>query len=180
MPQTSSARWLAGITAGVVLLAVIAIVVTLAAGSGDPDRLPEGSPEAAILDFIVAIDDGDYSAAYRLLAQDARDQCLENDFRSRVSHGRDTDMRVQLENVDIFGEEAGVTVKVRTFSGSPPFDFSETNRTVSFQLRKTDGEWAILNAPWPFSGCSMVPRNPIPTASPTPTPSPAPTKSTGT
>ena len=169
MPQTSSAHWLAAITAGVVLLAVIAVVVTLAAGSGDPEPLPEGSPEAAVQRFILAINDGEYSTAYRLLDEDVRNQCFENHFRTRVSNGRNTDMRVQLESVDRFDDEADVTVKVRTFSGSPPFDFSESNYTAFFQLRNLDGEWTILNAPQPFSGCGLNLRQPVPPSSPTPT-----------
>ena len=182
MPESSSARWLAGITAGVVLLAVVAVVVTLAAGSGDPEPLPEGSPEAVVQDFIIAIDDGDYSVAYRLLDEDARSQCLENDFRNRVSRGQSTDMRVQLDSVHLFDDEASVTVKVRTFSGSPPFDFSESNYTTTFQLLDVDGEWTILNAPWPFSGCGFPARPIIPPLVPTatPSPTPAPAVSTGT
>ena len=180
MPQSSSARWLAGITAGVVLLAVVAVVVTLAAGSSDPEPLPQGSPEAAVQDFIIAIDGGNYSAAYRLLNEDARSQCIENDFRNSVSSGRSTDMRVQLESIDLFDDQASVTVKIRTFSGSPPFDFSESNYTTTFQLRDVGGEWTILNAPWPFSGCGFIERKLIPTATPTPIPTPVPTESTGT
>jgi hypothetical protein len=171
---------LAVITAGVVLLAVVAVVVTLAAGSGDPEPLPEGSPEAAVQRFIIAIDDGEYSVAYRLLDEDARKQCFENDFRNRVSNGRNTDMRVQLESVDLFDDEAGVTVKVRTFSGSPPFDFSESNYTAFFQLRNLDSGWTILNAPQPFSGCGLNLRQPVPSSSPTPTPGPTPAESAGT
>ena len=179
MPQTSSARWLAGITASVVLLAVIAIVVTLAAGSGDPVPLPEGSPEAAVQDFIIAIDDGDYAAAYRHFDEETRTQCVENDFRNSVSSGRNADMRVQLESVDLFDSgDANVTVRVRTFSGSPPFDFSESNYSTTFQLREVDGQWVILNAPWPFSGC-FAPRKVIRPPTPTPTATHEPAEATG-
>ena len=160
---------------------VVAVAVTLAAGSGDPEPLPEGSPEAAVQRFIVFIDDGNYLPAYRLLDEDARSQCVANDFRATVSRGRSTDMRVRLHSVDLFDGEASVTVEVRTFSGSPPFDFSESNYTATFQLRDVDGAWTVLSAPWPFSGCRfdrrLVP-TPPPTATPTPTPTPAPAEPT--
>ena len=170
MPQSSSARWLAGITAGVVLLAVIAVVVTLAAGSGDPEPLPVGSPEAAVQDFIIAIDDGDLAAAYLMLDDDVRGQCLERDFVNRLDSGRDSDMRVQLESVIFFDDGASVTVRIKSFSGSPPFDFSESNYTSSFRLRQVGDTWTILNAPWPFSSCGYREPLPVPTATPTPTP----------
>ena len=55
MPTTSSARWLAGMTAGVGALGVIAVIVTLLASSGDPEPLPPGSPEARVQDFIYVV-----------------------------------------------------------------------------------------------------------------------------
>lgn len=169
---TSSGRWLLGITAGVVLLIAAAVVVTLLAGSGDPEQLPEGSPEARVQEYILAIENDDPGAAYAMLSDDLREQCSESDFRANVSAGRGTDDRVSLEGVDVFDDTAHVDVQIRSFSGSPPFDFSENTSEVRFVLRQVDSEWAITEAPWPYGGCYRLP--PEPTATPTPTPSPTP------
>jgi len=170
MPQPSSARWLAGITAGVLLLAVIAVVVTLTIGSDDPEPLPQGSPEAVVQEFIIAINDGDLRAAYGMLNNDARGQCIENDFGTRLDIQGDSDMRVQLESVNLFDSEASVTVRVKSFSGDPPFGFSERNYSSTFRLGKVGDIWTILNVPSPFGRCGYG--QPLPVFTPTPTVTP--------
>jgi len=171
-PKTSSGRWLAGISVSVVALAIIAVIVTLVAGSGDPEPLPEGSPEAAVQDFILAVDKGEFEAAYALLHPELRDVCPISEFRRYVGDGRDAGFRVALRSVDLIADEAHVAVAVTSFSGRPPFDFSEYTNEALFVLVEVDGAWMIKEAPWPFGGCHFIPR---PTATPTPTPTPTST-----
>ena len=178
MPTTSSARWLAGMTAGVIALGVIAVIVTLVASSGDPEPLPPGSPEARVQDFILAIDDGAFDVAYDMLAPAATDECTQADFRRHIADGQRAGLRVQLDSVDLYGDEADVTVNVTSLSGSPPFDFSESKQKARFTLSRTGDRWVVTEAPWPFSGCPF-PRV-KPTATPTPTPTLQPTASPAT
>jgi hypothetical protein len=172
-PRTSSGRWLAGITVSVVVLAIIAVVVTLVAGSGDPPELPDGSPEAVVQDFILAVDNGEYQAAYELLHPFVRTNCPISEFRRYIEPGRDSEFRVSLRSVEEVGNEAHVTVDVTSFYGNPPFDFSESTQTSTFVLVQEDGAWLISEAPpWPFSNCPYYPER-LPTSTPTPTPTPA-------
>ena len=177
LPQTSSGRWLAGITAGVVALMIVAVGVTLVADSGDPTPLPQGSPEAAVQAFVQAIDDGGFAAGYDMLHPDLRATCDEIDFRAKTVRGSDTDMRVSLANVDTFEDTAYVTVNIRSFSGSPPFDFSENSYEVHFVLKQTDDGWRIFENSWPFGGCFRVPLKLPPTPVPTVTPTTKPATS---
>jgi hypothetical protein len=168
MPTTSSGRWLAGMAIGVAALAITAVIVTLAASSGDPTSLPAGSPEARVQDFVLAIDDGEIDLAYGMLAPVISDNCSALDFRRFVDTGRSSDLRVELDNVDLIGDDAIVNVKVTSFSGSPPFDFSENQYNARFSLSKIDGAWVVMEAPWPFSGCPPPPLKPAPTPTATP------------
>jgi hypothetical protein len=171
LPQTSSGRWLAGITAGVLALIIISIVVTLVA-AGNAEPLPEGSPEAAVQNYLQAIDDGDLTAAYAMLADDRQATCDATEYRQFTQGGRDADMRLSLDNVDVIDTTALVAVRVTSFRGDPPFDFSENSYSALFQLELVDGTWRVEEAPWPFSGCPFVPRKlpleqkPTPTATP--------------
>ena len=177
LPQTSSGRWLAGITAGVLALIIISIVVTLVA-VGDAEPLPEGTPEAAVQDYLQSIDDGDLTAAYAMLADERQATCEASEYRRFTQGGRDTDRRLSLDNVDVIGTTALVAVRVTSFRGDPLFDFSENTHSDLFQLDLVDGTWRIDEAPWPFSGCPFMPtkvpveRKPTPSATPIP-----PTKS---
>ena len=171
LPQTSSARWLAGITAGVLALIIISIVVTLVA-AGDAEPLPEGTPQAAVQDYLQAIDDGDLTAAYAMLTDERQAICDASEYRRFTQGGRDTDMRLSLDNVDVIGTTALVAVRVTSFRGDPPFDFSENTHSDLFQLDFIDGTWRIDEAPWPFSGCPFVPTK-LP-LEPKPTPEAAP------
>lgn len=177
MPTTSSGRWLAGMTVGVVALGLIAVIVTLLASSGDPTPLPPGSPEARVQDFILAIDDGAFDVAYDMLANEVTDNCTQSDFRRHVADGERAGLRVELDSVDLYDDEADVSVNVTSFSGSPPFDFSQNTYKARFALTRSDGGWAIDEAPWPFSGCPFPRPKPTATPAATPTPTASPTAS---
>ena len=167
MPTTSSGRWLTGMVVGVIAIAIIAIVVTIFASSGDPELLPVGSPEAKIQDFVLAIDDGAFDVAHAMLSPEVGDGCSLTDFRRYVRDGQQSGLRVELENINVYGELADVTVNVSSFSGTPPFDFSENKHETYFALERTGEAWAITQAPWPFTGCPFVPLQAKPTPAPT-------------
>jgi hypothetical protein len=172
MPATSSGRWLAGITVGVIALAVIAVVVTLTASSRNPDALPLGSPEARVQEFILAIDDGKLDLAYGMLASAVADECRPSQFRGHLAQGQRSNLRVQLDDVSFYAEQADVTVSVSSFSGEPPFDFSENKHQARFTLSQGSMDWAIVEAPWPFSGCPFFQLDTKRTLTPTSTPQP--------
>ena len=176
-PKTSSGRWLAGISISVVVLAIVAVIVTLVAGSGDPKPLPSGSPEAAVQDFILAVDKGDYNTAYAMLHPDVQDYCSPTDFASNLTNQRDNSLRISLKSVDTIAGQTHVTVDITNFYGSPPFDYSESTYPAMFVVEQVDGTWMIQEAPYQFSGCAYRLKPPTPTPSPTPTPTVTPAAS---
>ncbi|MEX2599185.1 MAG: hypothetical protein WD533_05960 [Dehalococcoidia bacterium] len=169
MPKTSSGRWLAGIVAAVVLLAVVSIGVTLIAG-GDVEELPEGTPERAVQDYLMAAQDRDYIIAYDLLAPEVQEQCSLGDYTRSISPDDRSSIRVRLDSVQAINGASEVTVRVTTIhTGDPiPNEFTNTHR---YLLEETDGEWLLTSAPWPYNWCTDRPR---PVATPTPEPTPTP------
>ncbi len=166
MPITSSGRYLAKMTVGVIAIAVLAVVVALL-GSSDPLLLPEGSPEALVQDFILAVDDNQLDAAYGMLAPAVSAECSPIEFRANITNQQPSDYRVQLEDVSFYaGQDVDVIVSISTFSGSPLFDLPESPHQVRFILSQTSDDWVIVEAPWPFSGCPFVRPNAKPDLTP--------------
>ena len=168
MPTTSSARWLAGITAVVATLGVIAVIVSFQASRSNPDPLSPGSPEAQVQQFILAIDDGAFDVAYDMLSDAATDQCTQADFRRHIADYPHEGMTVQLDSVDLYGNEADVSVTVTSFNGSPPFDFSESSYKARFTLLRSGDRWSVNKAPWPFSDCPFPSAMRVDTSPPIP------------
>ena len=161
VPQSSSARWLAGIGIGVAALAVASVLVTLLADSTVP-MLDAGTPEGTVQRYVLLIDDGDLDPAYALLHADLQADCTVRDFRSQARHGRDADMTLRLDSIREVTDGTEVTVEVSSFSGSPPFDFSEKSYKAYFLVRDDGDGWRILDAAWPFRGCFQPPKAPEP------------------
>ncbi len=116
IPKTSSARWLAGISAGVVAIAIASIIVVLAI---DPDgvTLDENTPEGTVQRYIQALQDERYDDAYQLLSAEAQADCTLSNFRSRGRFGRDQDIRVKLDRVVEASDGTEVRLEMVNFSG---------------------------------------------------------------
>jgi hypothetical protein len=177
IPKSSSSRWLAGTTVAVVAIAVISIIVALGTGSSIV-TLDEGSPEAAVQDFMLAIDDRDLDAAYALRHPDARVECSLDQFRRQLPRVQDSnrDMRIRLSSVHETPNSAEVTVEITQFSPpdlfEPDFVLRDGTYVATFVVRDIDGEWRIVSAPWPYQSCAFARRVLLPTPTPKPTPTP--------
>ncbi len=178
IPKTSSARWLAGIRAGVVAIAIASIIVVLAI---DPDgvTLDENTPEGTVQRYIQALQDEQYDVAYRLLSAEAQAECTLSNFRSQGRFGRDQDTRVRLDRVIEASDGTEVRLEMVNFSGISPFEFDFTfedgRYTVNYLVNETDDGWRVSNAPWPYTDCGYRLRVPVPEPTATPTPAPAAT-----
>ena len=162
VPKSASARWLAGVGAGVAVIALASIIVAVAGGTGDPPLLPDGTPQGTVQRYILGIDSGDFDTAYALLATDVQETCSLTDFRSQSRFRQNKDTRVRLEEVIEQGSGTQVAVRISSFSGRPLFDLSEHSYTVRFFTREGADGWRILEAPWPFPSCDFLPSRPAP------------------
>ena len=183
IPKSSSSRWLAGTTVAVVAIAVISSIVALGTGSSTV-TLDEGSPEAAVHDFMLAIDDRDLDAAYALLHPDARVECSLEQFRLQIPRvqDRNRDVRVRLSSVREIPNGVEVTVEITQFSQPDIFELDFVLRdgayVATFMVRELDDEWRLVSAPWPYQSCAFAKRSLLPTRTPTLEPTPTPTMTT--
>ena len=178
LPKSSSGRWLAGTTAAVVLIAVISVALALGGGSTTV-KLDEGSPEAAVQQYMLAIEDGDVDGAYVLVHPDAKEACSLDEFRQQLPsiQGRTRDVRVRLSSVNEITDGVAVTVEITQFSEPDLFEldfvFRDGAYVATFTVRDLDGEWRVASAPWPYQSCAFARR--VPTPLPTHTPEPTAT-----
>ena len=141
---------LAASVAALVLLAVVAGVLS-ATRSGT--ELPSGSPEAAVQDYITAVDQDDADAAATYL--DPEGGCAVEDLENMG--GRSTS-RVVLRDSEIDGDEAEVRVDF-VFGGGGPFGGGEEFRNEErFDLRRDGDRWVITGEPWPMFFCEKATR----------------------
>lgn len=170
LPSSASGRRLVWIAAAVAGLVALTLAVTLLSDSS-PELLPEGSPERAVQDFLLAVEARDHPAAWALLSPELQRECAVGDFGRSLGF-RELSYRVRLESVtqDAAGAQAAVRITGR-FNAQPiP---SESTHTQHFFLVEIDGEWRLREAGWPFYGCPSAPAVPVTPAQAAPT-SPAP------
>lgn len=129
-----------------VLLAVVAGV--LSATRSGPD-LPAGSPEAAIRDYVRAVQDRDAETAAGFLAPDG--SCTSEDVERALGG---SPSRVVLRSTSTTGERAVVEIDLVHSQG--PWGSSEYRQEERFDLRRADSGWVITGEPWPMHYCEKA------------------------
>lgn len=130
-----------------VLLLVAVVAVVLSATRPGP-QLAEGSPEAAVRDYVAAVAEDDREAAAALL--DPQGSCDEDDMRQYGSSS--SSGRIVLREAEVDGDEAVVHVDV-VHDGEGPFGAGEWRDELRFDLRRDGERWVITGEPWPMYGC---------------------------
>lgn len=131
----------------VAIVAVFAGIVALVTTS-PAQKLPAGSPQFVVQEFLNAVVDGDHVRAVDFLAADS--SCTVTDFdQSYIPN----EVRAELVDVAINGNSALVKVAVGIGSEGPFNSLYVENH--SYRLVKTDG-WLISGVPWPLYQCGMV------------------------
>ena len=185
--KTLSSRWLIGAAVAVAVLAVVSVVVVLATGDNDETQ-PAGSPEAAVQDFLQAMQGGEYETAYAYLSPELQEDCTLTEFRRSSRFTEDSTQRVLLEST----REVTDGVEVRVSIVSPPRgtvfqeEYSYTRVLLLQQIdgqqtggQQTGGAWRFVDPPWPVEGCGRLPQR-VPAEAPQRTPAQTPATATPT
>ena len=111
---------------------------------------PEDTPEGVLRNYVLAINQEDYTKAYGYLAD--TETTPDYEFFSQRMRGKTRSINqtaLKIISADISENEAEIKVVV-TQEGSNPFFDSRysNNRTVSLELR--DGAWKLTRLPYPF------------------------------
>ena len=168
-----------GIFLGVLLVASIILALTQ---RGDVS-FPEGSPEAAVQNFLKAAETEDFQVAYDLLSADIKAECELQDFVGQRFPGDRSfdDSTVTLERTSTAGDTTFIIVRITQVYNNGIFGKSESSHQQRYALSQEDGEWHFTDYPWPFFNCGpfkpapVAPRvaEPVPTAAPETAPTPA-------
>jgi hypothetical protein len=129
-----------------VLLLVAVLAGVLSATRPGP-QLPEGSPEAAVRDYVTAVVGGEQETAAALL--DPEGTCTEEDLQQV---GEPSPGRMVLRETQVDGDEAEVQVDV-VHGGEGPFASGEWRDELRFELRRDGDRWVVTGEPWPMYGC---------------------------
>lgn len=126
-------------------IAVVALIVVLAVKQPTAE-LDEGSPEAAVQQYLSAITERDFSQAMVSLASDSK--CTLQDLdRAYIQDS----LRIGLSDISSTDSTASVTVKIEVSNGEP---FGSTySETQTFRLIKDDSGWKLTGIPWPMYEC---------------------------
>ncbi len=153
--------WLIGGGAALGLLLIASIVAALLQRE---EEFAPGSPEAAVQDYLRALDDDDFQAAYDALSPELQEKCSIKDmFGGRDSiRWRIGDRRITLEDTRTLDDTTFVSVRIAGFHGGGPLGPSEYAFDENFALRLFDGRWKFSQDPWPRFHCARTTPSPPP------------------
>jgi len=131
------------------LLAIITLAVVLATANQQPPLLPQGTPEGVVQRYLLAIDSGDYQAAYGYLSFPPGDKTTTYDmWRQSFNYPSSTRpaYKATLIRSVTSGDSASVDVSIDVFRPSGGlFENPVSTSMVSFTLQRISGSWKITS-----------------------------------
>jgi uncharacterized protein YrzB (UPF0473 family) len=145
-------RFLTGILIGVVLLVVISVGLFMLRG-GEPSYLDENTPEAVVLNYVLALQNRDYEKAYQYLPEEYEVQKKPSFtvFRSYFSNEQSTNTAIQVVSVETQDDLAWVMVETVQSSGGLFGGIYRSQQTAHLVMEDS-GNWKIVSMPYPFWG----------------------------
>ncbi len=141
-------RFLAAILIGIALLGILAVVFYFVRQGGGAYS-NDTSPQGVVQNYLLALNRNDFSRAYQYLAQRSQmpsQTQFQQYFLSFYTNL--SDFSVQVGATYISGDQASV-VLVLIQTGSSPFGSSSRLQQPASLVRQ-EGEWKILQMPYPF------------------------------
>ncbi len=147
--------WMIGGAAVLGLLLVAGVAVALLRSETE---LEPGTPESAVQVYLRALRADDFEAAHAALSPELQEQCTPEEFFKRTSRSRSRfeDARFTLDDVKEVNETTFVTVRIAEYHDGGIFGSSKWSRDERFGLRMVDGEWRLVEEPWPLSRCQPI------------------------
>lgn len=142
-------RSLLAILIGILALVVIALVVFFTRQTSPMDYQAEDQPRGVVLNYLLALDKGDYEKAYSYLSNISSKPTL-TQFRQIMAQNKSQykTNAIDVTEQSIDGQTATVMV-VTTMAGGGPFgqDYSNSENAT---LEWVDGKWQIISMPYAF------------------------------
>ena len=151
----SSDKVLIAIVAGIVLLIVVALVVTLIR----PEYQAEDTPEGVAHNYLLALQKEEYGRAYGYLAstlkgypvstEEFTENVQDNSWRFRLN----TDTTLSVESTKITGSRATVKMRESRFRGGDLFDSDQSTNVFEMELGLEEDAWRIVDSDYYFALC---------------------------
>ena len=144
-------KFLIGIVAGVVLLVSAAFAVALL--RPEATYGPDGTPESAAHNYLLALQKKDYARAYSYLSptlagypatvEEFTQAIEDNDYAFRLN---DESTALAVESAHVTGNLATVKVRATRFYNGGLFGSSEYTETFEMHFRLQSGAWKLFNS----------------------------------
>ena len=141
-------RWLLIIVAAIVLIVVVALVVVLTRPA--VEYLPEGTPEATVHNYLLALQKEDFERAHSYLSPtlpgypgvDEFEDQLQERWRYRNVNGAafSTEDSRTLSNGDV-----RITVREVRYESNGPFESSQSTYEFDMRLQQEAGDWRLTD-----------------------------------
>lgn len=145
-------RFLTGILIGVVVL-VVAAVGLFIFRDGEQTYLDEHTPEAVVLNYVLALQSEDYERAYTYLPAEYQDQEKPsfNEFRSYFTYDQVVQVGIKITSIDVNTDQAWVQAETIQSSGGLLGGIYRSDGTAILIMDEY-GEWKLVAMPYPFWG----------------------------
>lgn len=133
---------------GIIILAVVAIAVTLAVTSGNEPvkMLPEDSAGGTVQRFLIAVKEQDYEKAYTFLSprtDNVKTSPYEDWVRSVQSRSNISSWKAGIVKSTVKENSATVEVAIDVFRPGGPLSNPVHTNNIAFLLQKEGGKWLI-------------------------------------
>jgi len=168
--------WTIVATVALALLLVASVIVAVLERE---EPFEAGTAEAAVQDFLRAVEDDELDTVYGFLSAQLREECsVEQMFASPFRYRTQFDQnRITLEQTNEGGGATFVTIRISSFEGSGPFGSSESSYLEQYALKRAEDRWQFVQFPWPLFRCAqpnLAPHDPATPTSDSDDPRPAP------
>jgi len=143
-------RFLIGIVVGIVILVTVALIVALR--QPPPTYQPEDAPEGVAYNYLLALQQEDFTRAYGYLSPALPGYPADSDtftynMKSYSWMFRfDGDTAVSITDTQRNGEKATVHATTTRFRQGGLFDSNTTTAIFTLELRREGGAWKIWSA----------------------------------
>ena len=146
-------KFLIGIVAGIVLLAIVAVVVVMFRQPGEEKYIADDTPAGVVHNYFLAIQRKDYEKAYGYLSDDLDNKPdLDEFIRDMNIYGYDRQASLSIGQTTPGDVRAQVEISITTYNTGGLFDNNQytSHDTVYLQATADGSSWGITQFPYPY------------------------------
>jgi hypothetical protein len=145
--MNSSRRWLIIFTSVIGVLVIATVALVLFTKGNEVALLPEDTPQGIVQRYLMAVQEKDYPKAYSYLSFTPTQKDTEYDdwIKFGLPVNSSVTWKATLGKIMQNSENATVEVTIDTFRPGGPFEDTQYNQQIIFQLVRVNGSWFITS-----------------------------------